>query len=163
MKELENKILKLLKDDARLSPEILSAMLNEDVDKIKDTISKLENDGIIVKYFTLLNEEKLNTSEVEALIEVKVLPQKQNGFDYVAREIEKFAEVKSVFLMSGAYDLLVTITGKSLKDVAMFVAERLSTMENVQSTATHFILKKYKIEGVPLEGDDDGQRLKIQL
>jgi DNA-binding Lrp family transcriptional regulator len=163
MNDLEIKILKLLKDDARLSPELLSSMLDKDIEKIKNTISNLEQNGTIVKYFTLLNEEKLNTNEVEALIEVKVIPQKQNGFDFVAKEIEKFAEVKSVFLMSGAYDLLVTITGKSLKDVAMFVAERLSTMENVQSTATHFILKKYKIEGVPLEGDDDEQRLKIQL
>jgi DNA-binding Lrp family transcriptional regulator len=163
MNELEKKILKLLKDDARLSPEILSAMLNIDVEIIKSTIAGLEQNGVIVKYFTLLNEEKLDNDEVEALIEVNVLPQKQNGFDAIAREIEKFPEVKSVFLMSGAYDLLVSIVGKSLKDVAMFVAERLSIMENVQSTATHFVLKKYKIEGVPLSSDDEEQRLKIQL
>lgn len=163
MNNLKNRIIKLLKDDARLSPEILATMLNEDADKVRDIITELENDGTIVKYMTLINEEKLNNDEVEALIEVRVIPQKQNGFDAIAREIEKFPQVKSVFLMSGAYDLLVTITGKSLKDVAMFVAERLSAMENVQSTATHFILKKYKIEGASLETEQDSRRLKIQL
>lgn len=163
MNELKNKLIKLLKDDARLSPEILATMLNEDADNIKKVIAELENDGTIVKYFTLINEEKLNNDDVEALIEVKVIPQKQNGFDTIARDIEKYPQVKSVFLMSGAYDLLVTITGKSLKDVAMFVAERLSTMENVLNTATHFILKKYKIEGISLETEDDSGRLKIQL
>lgn len=163
MNNLKNKIIKILKDDARISPEIIATMLNEDTEKVKNIITSLEQNGTIVKYFTLVNEEKLDSSGVEALIEVKVIPQKHNGFDAVAREIEKFPEVKSVFLMSGAYDLLVTITGKNLKDVAMFVAERLSAMENVQSTATHFILKKYKIEGIPLEGEDDGQRQMIQL
>ncbi|HOO22388.1 MAG TPA: Lrp/AsnC family transcriptional regulator [Clostridia bacterium] len=163
MEELKNKILKILRDDARLDAETVAAMLNEDVENVRRLIAELERTGVIVKYFTLVNEEKLGENYVEALIEVKVIPQKQNGFDAIAREIEKFPEVKSVYLMSGAYDLLVTIAGKNLKDIARFVAERLSPMENVQSTATHFILKKYKTEGVTFEGEDDGQRLKIQL
>jgi len=163
MNELKNKIIKLLKDDARLSPELLATMLNEDADKIRENIAELENDGTIVKYFTLINEDKLNSDDVEALIEVKVTPQKRNGFESIAKEIEKFPEVKSVFLMSGAYDLLVTVKGKNLKDIALFVSERLSGMDNILSTATHFILKKYKLEGISLSIEDDSQRQKIQL
>lgn len=163
MNKLKNKILKLLKDDARLSIDMLANILGVDAETIRGVVSDLEQDGTIVKYLTLINEEKLEESGVEALIEVKVVPQKQKGFDEIAREIEKFPEVKNVYLMSGAYDLLVTITGKNLKDAAMFLAERLSVMENIQSTATHFILKKYKIEGISLEEQDDEQRLKIQL
>jgi DNA-binding Lrp family transcriptional regulator len=163
MNDLTSKIIKLLKRDSRLTPEVLSAMLNENIDKITSIIKDLEDKGVIVKYFTLINDEKIDDNDVEALIEVKVTPKEHNGFDDIANEIKKYTQVSNVSLLSGSYDLLVTIKGRSIKDVALFVSEKLSTMENVLSTATHFILKKYKVEGVCLDEEEETERLKIQL
>ena len=120
----------------------------------------MEKSGVIAKYTVLVNEDKLGDDGVQALIEVKVSPQFSHGFDSIAEDIYQFDEVKSVYLMSGAYDLAVFIEGKTLREVAGFVSEKLSVMDKVLSTATHFILKKYKSEGVVLQ-DEKQKRLAV--
>ncbi|HHW89544.1 MAG TPA: Lrp/AsnC family transcriptional regulator [Clostridiales bacterium] len=152
MTKLEREILKILTDDARHAPKEIAVMLGVEEQKVKHTIKELETKGIIVKYTTVINEEKMGKDLVEAFIEVKVSPQHNRGFDAIAEEIYQFEEVKSLYLMSGAYDLAVIVEGKTLKEVAMFVSQKLSTLERVISTATHFILKKYKDGGVLLNG-----------
>ena len=121
----------------------------------------MEQAGIIAKYTVLCNTEKMDSDAVTALIEVKVTPQMRDGFDAIAREIYKFDEVKDVYLMSGSYDLTVIVEGKNLREVSRFVTERLSVLKDVTSTATHFILKKYKAEGVVLEKGDEIKREEI--
>ncbi|NLC17105.1 MAG: Lrp/AsnC family transcriptional regulator [Clostridiales bacterium] len=152
MTKLEREILKILTDDARHTPKEIAVMLGVEEQKVKDTIKELETKGIIVKYTAIINEEKMGKDLVEAFIEVKVSPQHNRGFDAIAEEIYQFEEVKSLYLVSGAYDLAVIVEGKTLKEVAMFVSQKLSTLERVISTATHFILKKYKDGGVLLNG-----------
>ena len=122
----------------------------------------MEESGVIVKYTAIVNGEALSEEIVQALIEVRVTPQKVNGFDAIAEEIYRFDEVQSLYLMSGGYDLAVFIEGRSLRDVSRFVAARLSTIDGILSTATHFILKKYKIEGTIADRPDDSMRLSVQ-
>ena len=148
MTKLRQEIMKLLKEDSRLSAAKIAEMLGEKEALVKKEISAMEESGIIVKYTIISDDERAEKTDVEALIEVKVSPMKKHGFDSIAEDIYQFDEVKSVYLMSGAYDLMVIIEGKTLKEVARFVSEKLSVMDNVISTATHFILKKYKTEGV---------------
>lgn len=162
MTALEKDILKLLTEDARLSAKKLAAMLSADEALIKETIADLEKKGVIVKYSAIINSEKAEDALVEALIEVKVTPKKKEGFDGIAKQIASFPEVKAVYLMSGAYDLAVFIEDKTLQQVSRFVSERISTFDGVISTATHFILKKYKIEGALTEREDEDYRLSIQ-
>ena len=162
MTTLEKEILQLLTNDARLSAKKISAMLSTDEETVKSAIRTMEEDGLIVKYTAIVNDEKANDSLVSALIEVKVSPKKKEGFDGIAQQIASFPEVKSVYLMSGSYDLAVFIEDRSLQQVARFVSERISTFDGVVSTATHFILKKYKIEGVITEKADKDYRLSIQ-
>lgn len=162
MTTLEKDILQILTDDARLSTQKISAMLSTDEEQIKRAVHNMEESGIIVKYTAIVNDEKADDSLVSALIEVKVTPKKKEGFDGIAQQIASFPEVKSVYLMSGAYDLAVFIEDRSLQQVARFVSERISTFDGVISTATHFILKKYKIEGVTTEKADADYRLSIQ-
>ncbi len=162
MTALEKDILKLLTEDARLSAKKLAAMLSTDEALVKETISDLEKRGVIVKYSAIVNSEKAEDALVEALIEVKVTPKKKEGFDGIAKQIASFPEVKAVYLMSGAYDLAVFIEDKTLQQVSRFVSERISTFDGVLSTATHFILKKYKIEGTLTEKEDEDYRLSIQ-
>jgi DNA-binding Lrp family transcriptional regulator len=162
MKNIKNSILDILCTDSRYSAEKISVMLGVTEKEVKETISELEKTGAIVKYTAILNREKIESDSVEALIEVKVTPQRGRGFDSIAEEIYGFSEVKSLYLMSGGFDLAVFVTGKSLKDVAMFVSEKLSMVENVISTATHFILKKYKTEGIITDGKDDIKRMPFQ-
>ena len=130
--------------------------------EILNAVWTMEENGIIVKYTAIVNGEKTDDSLVSALIEVKVTPKKKEGFDGIAMAIASFPEVKSVYLMSGAYDLAVFIEDRSLQQVARFVSERISTFDGVISTATHFILKKYKIEGVTTQKADADYRLSIQ-
>ena len=138
-------------------------MLDKTEEEVCAAIEGLEARGVIVKYTAIVNGERLSDETVQALIEVKVTPQKTNGFDAIAEEIYRFEEVKSCYLMSGGYDLAVFIEGKSLRDVARFVTERLSTLDDVLSTATHFILKKYKIEGTIADKNDvNNMRLSVQ-
>lgn len=159
MNKLQESIINVLKDDCRLSSAEIAVLVNSTEDVVKSTISELEADGIILKYSAVVNSNKVDAG-VQSLIEVKVTPQRAKGFDAIAAEIYNFEEVKSVYLMSGAYDLAVFLEAPSLKEVARFVTEKLSCVGSVISTATHFILKKYKNEGVVFE-DDIENRLQV--
>ena len=162
MTNLEKDVLAILTDDARIAPKKIAAMLSADEETIKACIAKLEKSGVLVKYTAIVNNEKAEDTLVEALIEVKVAPKKKEGFDGIAKQIASFPEVKSVYLMSGAYDLAVFVEDKTLQQVSRFVSERISTFDGVLSTATHFLLKKYKIEGVQTEAEDADYRLSVQ-
>ncbi len=160
MDKLKKNIIKILTDDCRLSGEEIATLVGTTNEQVSEIVSELEKDGIILKYSAVVNSNKTDTG-VQALIEVKVTPQRAKGFDAIAAEIYNYNEVKSVYLMSGAYDFVVFIEGKSLQEIAMFVTEKLSCIGAVTSTATHFILKKYKNEGVIFETDDEN-RLAVQ-
>ncbi len=161
MKKLHEKILSVLCDDARMPLDTVAAMIGEEEAVVKAAVADMEQSGIIVKYTAIVNDERAGKSDVEALIEVKVSPVRETGFDEIAQYIYQFPEVKSVFLMSGAYDLAVFVEGKSLRDCARFVSEKLSGIDKVLSCATHFILKKYKTEGVVLDSSEE-KRLVVQ-
>ena len=139
-------ILQLLQDNARISIEDIAAMTKKSTDQVKQIIRKLEDDGIIVKYAAIVNPDKVlaTRDRVRAVIEIQVTPEREHGFDAIAERIYRFPEVKSLNLMSGGYDLQVIIEGDSLQDVAFFVARKLSTINGVKSTKTHFVLKTYK-------------------
>ena len=162
MTALQKDVLNILTEDARLSPKKISAMLSVDENEVKACIAELEKSGAIVKYTAIVNDAVLDDSVVEAWIEVKVTPKKKEGFDGIAKQIASVPEVKSVYLMSGAYDLAVLIEDRSLQQVSRFVSERISTFDGVISTATHFLLKKYKIEGTATEREDADNRILIQ-
>lgn len=144
--DIKEEILDLLRQDARLSGEDIAAMTKLSVDEVHRVIKGLEDDGVILKYAAIVNPEKDATQAdmVRAEIELQVTPQRERGFDALADRIWRFPQVKSLYLMSGGYDLKVVIEGTTLKDVALFVSSKLSTMEGVRSTKTHFILKTYK-------------------
>ena len=161
MPDLEKQVLEILEENDRTAPEEIATMLGVTAEEVRELISRLEANQTIVKYHALINWEKTESDLVEALIEVQVAPEREFGFDTIAERIYRFPEVRSVFLMSGGYDLTVLVWGRSMKEVAYFVATKLSTLEHVQSTATHFLLKKYKQEGVILEDKDQHQRLVV--
>ena len=161
MGEIKKDILSLLTEDSRLSAASMAAMLGVSEAEAKKAVAELEADGVIVKYTAIINENISDEEKVEALIEVKVTPQRGHGFDAIAAEIAAHPEVKNLYLMSGAYDLAVIVESASLKAVSRFVSECISTYESVISTATHFILKKYKVEGALMQ-DEEGGRLSIQ-
>lgn len=146
-----NQILDILREDARTTPEQIAVMLNKDVAEIKAEIAKMEKEKLILGYKPLINEDKINSDKVTALIELKVTPSAGEGFDAIASRIYAYDQVKHLYLMSGAYDLAVFIEGKNIKDVAMFVSAHLAQLPSVVSTATHFMLKTYKREGVVFE------------
>lgn len=162
MTVLEKNIVNALTQDARLTAKKIAAMLDTDEQTVKAAVQKLEEEGVIVKYTAIVNAEKTDDSLVDALIEVKVTPKKKEGFDGIAKQIASFPEVKSVYLMSGAYDLAVFVEDATLQRVSRFVSERISTFDGVLSTATHFILKKYKIEGAATEKEGEDNRLSVQ-
>ncbi len=163
MDRLEKDILALLCEDSRLTAKRIAVMLGVDERTASYKINALEASGVIVKYTALLNTDIIDDEQVEALIEVKVTPQRGHGFDKIASEIASHAEVKNLYLMSGAYDLAVIVQGGSLRSVSRFVSEKISTYDSVISTATHFILKKYKVEGAVMNGGGDGlNRLSVQ-
>ena len=143
-----NDFLKLLESDSRLTPEQLAVMCDKEVGEIKEMIGKFEKEGIILGYHTLIDWDKTARESVTALIELKISPQEDRGFVKIAEKIRNYPEVQSVYLMSGGFDLAVFIEGKTLKEVAFFVAQKLAPMNSIQSTATHFVLKKYKDKGV---------------
>ena len=151
MQSLQMELLQILKEDCRVPLEQLATMTGAPLEEVAQTIDQMEKSGVIVKYTAVVNDEKTARDYVEALIEVKVSPVREKGFDEIAEYIYQFDEVKSVYLMSGAYDLAVFVEGSSLRDAARFVSEKLSGIDKVLSTATHFILKKYKVDGVVLE------------
>jgi len=144
-------ILEVLENNSKITEEQLAVMLNKDVEEVRAAIKKLEEDNIIVGYNTLINWDRTNRETVTALIEVKVTPQRGEGFDKVAERIYRYPEVNACYLMSGGFDLTVIIEGKTMKEVALFVAEKLAPLESVLSTATHFVLKKYKDKGTIFE------------
>lgn len=142
-----NEILKLLEKDSRLTPQQISVMLGMDQSEVEAFIVKAEADGTILKYMTLVDWDKTEADFVTALIEVKIAPQRGEGFERIAQRIYQYDEVDSLYLMSGDFDLAVYMTGKSIKHVAQFVYAHLATLEGVTATATHFMLKKYKEKG----------------
>jgi len=146
--ELKEKVLALVENDARLTKEKIAVMLDKEVGEICDIIETLEKDGVILGYKALVDWDKTDREYVTALIELKVTPQRDRGFERVAERIYNFPEVKNMYLMSGAYDFCVMIEGKTMKEVALFVAEKLAPIESVISTSTHFVLRKYKDKGV---------------
>ncbi len=162
MTAFERDILNVLTEDARIPHKKLAAMLSVDEATVSAAIAEMEKSGLLVKYTAIVNSEKAEDALVEALIEVKVTPKKKEGFDGIAKQIASFPEVKAVYLMSGAYDLAVFLEDKTLQQVSRFVSERISTFDGVLSTATHFILKKYKIEGVLTEKENEDRRLSVQ-
>ncbi len=162
MNKLKRQILAVLAEDSRLSGAQIACSLQADEQTVKKCIREMEEDGIIVKYTAIINADDLEEDAVEALIEVKVTPQRGHGFDMIAEEIAAHAEVQNLYLMSGAYDLAVIVHGKSLREVSRFVSEKISTYDSVISTATHFILKKYKVEGAVMQKPDGGKRLSVQ-
>ncbi len=145
---MRNQILKLLENDAKLTEKQLAIMLDTDEATVKEHIDALEKSGIILGYKTIVDWEKTEKESVSAMIEVKLTPQKDKGFDRVAEKLYNYPEVQAVYLMSGAYDLSVLIEGKTMKEVASFVSQKLSTIDSVISTATHFVLHKYKDKGM---------------
>ena len=158
-------ILEILEKNARATPEEIAKMLGMSPGAVKAAIKKLEKEGVILKYKAIINKEIIRDEDsgVRALIEVRVTPQKNLGFEYIAERIYRFPEVTSCYLMSGAYDLLVVVEGKSIHTVSNFVAEKLSPMENVRGTVTHFILKKYKEDGDILKQSEKSKRPAITL
>lgn len=159
--QLELNILEILNEDARTSEKRIAAMTGAPVEEVQKAISRLEEEKIIVSYPAMINWDAVDVNQVEALIEVRVSPQRGDGFDAIAEQIYRFDEVSSVYLMSGAYDLMVLMHGRSLKELSLFVTEKLSTLEHVISTATHFVLKRYKDNGVILEGRQGDHRLVV--
>ena len=156
-------ILEVLANDARLRPEEIAKLTGKKADVIKKAIKKYEDDGVIVKYKTVINSDlaENNSNRVRALIEVSVTPQKDVGFDSIAERIYSFPEVTSCFLVSGTYDLLLVVEGDNIQTVANFVASKLSPLDNVRGTATHFLLKKYKEDGQVLKKQAQGKRMNI--
>ncbi len=158
-----DEILELLEKDSRITPEEIARITKQDVKTVKKKIKKYEKDGTIVSYKTVINKEMVRTagSGVRALIEVTVLPQKNLGFDHIAERIYRFPEVSSCSLLSGTYDLLLVVEGKDMHTISNFVAEKLSPMENVRGTVTHFLLKKYKEDGIILKRREENKRIAI--
>lgn len=159
--EMREKILRLIEKDSRLTFEDIAIMLNLDVEDVAATIKDLEDKKIICGYHTLVNWDKADDDQVSAVIELKVSPQRGAGFDKIAERVYQYPEVDAVYLMSGAYDLLVEMRKAPMKEIANFVASRLSTIEEVQSTSTHFILKRYKDHGTLFVEDDEDKRMVI--
>ena len=157
-------ILNILdKEKGNVSRAKIAQMLGMEEKEVADKIEKMEKENVIVGYKTIVNWDKTDKDVVVALIELRITPQRGEGFDKVAERIYKYPQVKSLYLMSGAYDLAVTIEGKSMKEVALFVAQRLAPMDSIISTATHFVLKKYKEEGIVFEDDEKDTRQVITL
>ncbi|NLB53141.1 MAG: Lrp/AsnC family transcriptional regulator [Syntrophomonadaceae bacterium] len=159
--DLKLKILNLIERDAKLSARTIATMLDEEEATIAALIKKMEDEKIILGYNTMINWDKLGDDGVTAMIEVKVMPEREVGFNRIAERICRFPEVKSVQLMSGTYDLSVIVTGKTMKDISWFVSHKLSTLDQIQSTVTLFILKTYKQEHVMFDEDDDDKRLVV--
>ncbi len=156
-----DELLKLLRDDASLTPSQIAARLDRDESEIDSQIKSMEEDGVSLGYRTVINENKLEVDLVRAVIEVKITPEREGGFDRLASRIAKFDEVRSCYLMSGGYDLMVVVEGSDLKAVSSFVSEKLATIQGVISTVTHFMLKPYKEQGVLMGGEYSDEKLAV--
>jgi DNA-binding Lrp family transcriptional regulator len=156
-----NTLLNLLEENALATPEVLAAQLKLTPAEVRSQIKQLERDRVILAYKALVDDERAGRTGVKAVIEVKITPERQGGFDRLANRIAQYSEVQSCFLMSGGFDLLIFIEGNTLQEVAGFVSEKLSTLPGVLSTATHFNLKTYKIQGVLREAVVHEERLAV--
>jgi len=159
--KLKKQILQLLHDNARISNQEIADRLNITPEQAEEIIDNLEKDNLVMGYRALVNTEFLKENEVRAIIEVEVQPERDGGFDRVAKLMSKFDNVVSVFLVSGRYDVRLEVVGDSLEEVASFVSSKLAPMTGIKATATHFLLKKYKDAGVILEKDEEYERLKV--
>ena len=160
---MRKQILKYIEKQSKVDLGELAVMLGTDEVTVANEIADMEKEKIICGYHTLIDWDKAGEETVTALIEVRVTPQRNQGFDRIAERIYNYPEVNAVYLISGAYDLLVTLEGKTLKEVSQFVSDKLSPVESVLSTATHFILKKYKDHGTVLVTKSESERLKVTL
>ena len=158
---MREKLLAIIEKNSRIDMKELAVLMGVEEIDIVNELAEMENEGIICGYHTLIDWEKTSIEKVTALIEVRVTPQRGQGFDNIAERIYKYPEVNSVYLISGGFDLLVTLEGKSLKEISGFVSDKLSTLDTVLSTATHFILKKYKDHGTILEKKYEDTREKV--
>ena len=158
---MREKLLSMIEKNSRIDVKELAVLMGEEEIDIVNELAALESEGIICGYHTMIDWEKTSIEKVSAIIEVRVTPQRGQGFDNIAERIYKYPEVNSVYLISGGYDLLVTLEGKSLKEISGFVSDKLSTLDSVLSTATHFILKKYKDHGTILSKKHEDTREKV--
>ena len=156
-----DELLKILEGNALESRATIAKMLNLPAAEVDKRIADYEKRGVIRGYQTILNEDQLDLDKVTAVIEVKVTPQREGGFDTIAERISKYPEVRTAYLMSGSYDLLLFVEGRNLREVAAFVSERLSSLDGVVSTSTHFMLKTYKRLGVLMHSDSKDERLTV--
>jgi DNA-binding Lrp family transcriptional regulator len=154
-------LLQLLADDARLTPAQIAERVGRTEEEVAKAIERLEKSGVIRRYKTVIDWEKAGSERVYGFIEVRVSPERGVGFDAVAERIMQFPEVHSLYLMSGTYDLLVVVEGKGMREVAFFVAEKLAPLDHVLSTATHFVLKPYKVDGDVLVERSEVKRLPV--
>jgi DNA-binding Lrp family transcriptional regulator len=161
MENTKMELLHLLQQDCRIPLEKLSVMLGQPLETVAETLDELEKTGVILRYAPVVNWDRLGKERVEGMIEVRTTPQRGEGFDAIAKRIYRFDEVKSVYLMSGAYDLLLHVEAPTLKELAYFVSTKLSVLENVVGTATHFVLKCYKSDGIIFEEDPRDRRLAV--
>ena len=153
-----DELIRLLRQNARMTDDELAVMLGVSAEEVKKMISQLEADGIVKGYSAIIDESKYDPNSVFALIELNVTPQSQSGYEEIARQIASYSEVASVRLMSGTYDILVEVIGANIRDVSLFVSQRLATIDAVQSTATHFVLKAYKDNGIIIDGEEKDER-----
>ena len=160
---MEKKLLELLEHNSKLTIEEIAEELNVSPNDVASKISELEKKKVICGYDTIINWDKITEEKCNAIIEVKVTPQRGTGFDRIADRIARFDEVDSVYLMSGGYDFAVVVNGKSMKEVSSFVFNKLATIDYIQSTATHFVLKKYKDHGVQLQDKPTDKRTNVVL
>jgi len=156
-----DELLKILESNALETPESIAQMLGTSAAEIRARIADYEKRGVIRGYQAVLNEDQLDLGKVTAVIEVKVTPQREGGFDTIAQRLSKFPEVRSSYLMSGTYDLLLFVEGRTLREVAAFVSEHLATLEGVLQTSTHFMLKTYKRLGILMEQESSDERLSV--
>ena len=161
MQTLKTQILEILCEDCRTPLERIAVMTGTGMEKVAQAIDELERDRVILQYSPVINWDRTDRERVEAMIEVRVTPQRDMGFDAIAGRIYRFQEVKSVFLMSGSYDLLVLVEARTLKELALFVSEKLSPLESVTGTSTSFVLKRYKQDGVIFVGESTDKRLAV--
>ncbi|MBQ9264357.1 MAG: Lrp/AsnC family transcriptional regulator [Clostridia bacterium] len=161
MQSLKAQILEILSQDCRTPLERVAIMTGANLEQVAQTIDELERDRVILQYSPVINWDRTDKERVEAMIEVKVTPQRDMGFDAIAGRIYRFEEVKSVYLMSGSYDLLVLVEARTLKELALFVSEKLSPLESVTGTSTSFVLKRYKQDGVIFVGESTDKRMAV--
>ena len=161
MNTLEERVLSIIEKNSRVDTRELAILLGTEESQIRQAMDKLEEDGVICGYHTMIDWDKTDVDKVTALIEVRVTPQRGKGFDEIAERIYKYPEVNSVYLISGGYDLMVSLEGKSLKEVSSFVTNKLSTLDTVIATTTHFILKRYKDHGTIMSKHHEDQREMI--